>query len=242
MIIFTNRSVWSMFMIGFVSVSITFQVDNSDAFMASTYPLQRLGQGKVQVQRRKWQHQHRQQRRNKVDNNIISLQSSIEKNDKINISNDIITKKVHNLHETEQTVTALERLLQRQKADVEMTEILIQSLKQQHKHENLNENENKNEHELMKSPATTTLSYAASIASGFDYGFVSRSEGVKFADLNGGIDGYGPPANLWKLGTSQFTRNLGAMMNEYQDEEDVGTIYIFYSVFLFSFCFFPSDR
>lgn len=33
--------------------------------------------------------------------------------------------------------------------------------------------------------------------------------------------GYGPPANIWALGTQQFMRNLNAMLGEYKDEDDI---------------------
>lgn len=178
-------------------------VDRSCAFAPFTLPV------RVQVNK-KW------------SRNIDStyLQSVVERNDV-------------------QTVAALERLLKRQKADVEMTENLIRSLKQPDivHHDgagdsNDDSHQYRNHHATFSPTSTTTsqsststktLSYAASIASGFDYGFVSRSEGVEFAELNGGIDGYGPPANLWLLGTSQFVRNWNAIKNEYKDEEEVGT-------------------
>lgn len=68
------------------------------------------------------------------------------------------------------------------------------------------------------------MSTAASILSGFDYGFQSRSEGPTVADLQSAspaFQGYGPPANIWVLGSTQFMRNLRAMIGEYKDEEDV---------------------
>lgn len=68
------------------------------------------------------------------------------------------------------------------------------------------------------------LSTAASILSGFDYGFKSRSEGPVVAELKSSspaFQGYGPPANILKLGSQQFMRNLIAIIGEYRDEEDV---------------------
>ena len=93
-------------------------------------------------------------------------------------------------------------------------------------------------------------STAASILSGFDYGFISRSEGVKTQDLdrnlkakllkkkgkaaatNEGDDGNdnegtsiieyydGPPENLWSLGSKQFIRNWNAIRGEYGDTDE----------------------
>lgn len=67
------------------------------------------------------------------------------------------------------------------------------------------------------------MAIAASILAGFDYGFQSRSEGptITLKSSSPGFEGYGPPANIFKLGSQQFMRNLRAMIGEYKDEEDV---------------------
>jgi hypothetical protein len=67
-----------------------------------------------------------------------------------------------------------------------------------------------------------SLSTAASIQSGFDYGYVSRSEGASFSEMKGrSPEGYGPPSNIFSLGTQQFIRNWRAMKGEYMDEEPI---------------------
>eukprot|EP00977_Amphora_coffeiformis_P029645 scaffold42116_cov168-Amphora_coffeaeformis.AAC.3 len=67
------------------------------------------------------------------------------------------------------------------------------------------------------------ISTAASILSGVDYGFKSRSEGPTVTDLKSaspGFEGYGPPANIWILGSKQFMRNLRAMIAESENNEE----------------------
>lgn len=113
-------------------------------------------------------------------------------------------------------VQALEKLLDRQKAEVEDTQTLLTQLKKL---------------DLGKADAQT-MNRAASVLSGVDYGFVSRSEGAAFDKLHGGIynattegsvyEKYGPPANIIELGVQQFMRNLNAIKGEYKDEADVG--------------------
>jgi ubiquinol oxidase len=75
-----------------------------------------------------------------------------------------------------------------------------------------------------------SFTLASSVLSGFDYGFVSRSQGVRSTLTGGGFAGdgndgsfesYGPPANIIVLGSQQFIRNLKAMKDEYDDEEEV---------------------
>jgi len=62
--------------------------------------------------------------------------------------------------------------------------------------------------------------FAMSLASGFNYGFVSRSHGVvpseDLADARSG-----PPPNIWALATQQFGRNLNSIGGEYQEEADL---------------------
>ena len=107
----------------------------------------------------------------------------------------------------ERLIESMSKLLARQQADIRITENILESLKSDYHIAALEKG---------------TLSFAASIASGFDYGFVSRSEGANFAEIKGGIPGYGPPAGVWRLGWQQFWRNWDAMKGEYRDEEDIG--------------------
>ena len=69
-------------------------------------------------------------------------------------------------------------------------------------------------------------SITASVASGADYGYVFRSEGCKYSSLSdeypttdARFTDYGPPGNIFSLGSQQFMRNLRAMIGEYSDEE-----------------------
>ena len=113
---------------------------------------------------------------------------------------------------------ALQRLLARQEAELEETKRLLElyhSVGQGHNSTTIDGFQGGKKSEL--------LSVASSVLKGFDYGFKSRSEGPTFENLKGGnaaFIGYGPPANLWSLGTQQFMRNLKAMRNEDDDEED----------------------
>ncbi|KAG7364271.1 alternative oxidase-domain containing protein [Nitzschia inconspicua] len=109
----------------------------------------------------------------------------------------------------EPTIKALKQQLERQQEDVEMTQMLLDRLEGRRtnaKGSGLNE-------EYLND-------LAASLVAGVDYGFVSRSEGVKIDDIGGKL-GVGPPANIWILGWNQFFRNLRAMKGEYEDEENV---------------------
>jgi hypothetical protein len=106
------------------------------------------------------------------------------------------------------TLAALERVLKRQKADIEMTENLLENLR--------------NDGNSSGPKGEKSLAFAASIVSGFDYGFASRSEGAGVLEIEGGLPGYGPPKNLWILGWGQFWRNVEAMKGEYKDEKDNG--------------------
>ena len=113
-------------------------------------------------------------------------------------------------------VEALEKLLARQQAEVEDTETLLQQLREMD----------------LGQADEETMNRAASVLSGVDYGFVSRSEGASFEKLHGGIyntttqgsvyEKYGPPSNIFELGIQQFIRNLNAIKGEYKDEDDIG--------------------
>jgi hypothetical protein len=108
-------------------------------------------------------------------------------------------------------VEALEKLLVRQQAEVKDTQLLLKQLQK------------------MNIEDEKTSNRAASVLSGVDYGFVSRSEGASFKGLHGGLvnatgsvyEHYGPPSNIIELGVQQFRRNLDAIKGEYKDEDDV---------------------
>mmetsp|Transcript_14328 Transcript_14328/g.22368 ORF Transcript_14328/g.22368 Transcript_14328/m.22368 type:complete len:537 (-) Transcript_14328:200-1810(-) len=111
-------------------------------------------------------------------------------------------------------ISALEKLRARQKAELEETEQLLNSLTTDINSIFDGANGPHND----AAPA----SIAASLASGKDYGFISRSEGATSEQQGGGnIPGYGPPSNIWSLGTQQFRRNWNAIRGEYSDEQDV---------------------
>jgi ubiquinol oxidase len=111
---------------------------------------------------------------------------------------------------------ALMKLLARQQKEVQETEELIKNLRFDSQGESTGSNITDSNFEAP--------SIAASILAGFDYGFVSRSEGCRFENVNDFNDklfeGYGPPANIFSLGSQQFMRNLNAMKGEYKDEDD----------------------
>lgn len=103
-------------------------------------------------------------------------------------------------------VAALQKLKARQEMELEETERMINMMKRGI--------------EAMSHDDTST-SNAASLLSGFDYGFVSRSEGAPSSLSSSGMLGSiysGPPGNLLNVGLKQFMRNLKAMRGEYSDE------------------------
>lgn len=86
---------------------------------------------------------------------------------------------------------------------------------------------------ITSSPSQSTLpstasSITASVVAGVDYGYISRSEGCRFEIINyrgereedARFMNYGPPGNIFELGTQQFMRNLRAMIGEYSEEVD----------------------
>ncbi len=107
----------------------------------------------------------------------------------------------------EETIKSLRRLLERQQADMEMTKDILNSIEQA----KLSEGKDEKQHK----------SLSASLLNGFDYGFVSRSEGGTYSEIKGDLPAYAPPGNVWKLGWGQFFRNLEAMKGEYREEVDV---------------------
>lgn len=109
---------------------------------------------------------------------------------------------------------ALKKLLARQQKEVRETQELIQNLQ----FDIEDQIGNATTSEVLSSPIATSL------LSGFDYGFLTRSEGCRFGSVNDFddqlFDGYGPPPNIFSIGSQQFMRNLNAMIGEYRDEED----------------------
>jgi ubiquinol oxidase len=106
-------------------------------------------------------------------------------------------------------VEALEKLRERQQAELEETDRLLKLVTTKGQE---------------GSASHQSLSTAASILSGVDYGFLSRSEGAP-STLQGGWDSLGtayggPPSNLWTLGKNQFIRNWNAIKGEYNDEPE----------------------
>jgi len=121
---------------------------------------------------------------------------------------------------------ALNKLLERQQRDVKQTLGLLENLDVDYEaHEEQQHNAFLGENYNVTSLSDTAPSITASVASGADYGFISRSEGCRFESIDpeyqddARFDGYGPPGNLLALGSQQFMRNLRAMIGEYTDEE-----------------------
>ena len=129
---------------------------------------------------------------------------------------------------------ALTKLLERQQNDVQQTLDLIANLELEgYEHSIYESDDDDNVNGDSSSSAASQqqpASIAASITAGADYGYISRSEGCRVPynkydnSNNSNIDErfqeYGPPSNIFSLGSQQFMRNLRAMFNEYNDEED----------------------
>ena len=112
------------------------------------------------------------------------------------------------------TVDALRKLLNRQLEEADETMRLIKRLEGA---------SGKLTEDSLDDADDEHISTAASILSGFDYGFRSRSEGPTLTDLKSaspGFEGYGPPANIWVLGSKQFMRNLRAMIAESENSKE----------------------
>ena len=86
-------------------------------------------------------------------------------------------------------------------------------------------------------PSSSIMSsIVASVAAGVDYGYTSRSEGCRSESIKSGnylggggggdarFEGYGPPGNVFALGSRQFARNLLAMIGEYNEEQSNPTL------------------
>jgi len=120
-------------------------------------------------------------------------------------------------------VIALERLKARQQSEIQETERLIELIS----------NHNADDGSVSDAGVATigdvatgsfakSLSSAASILYGFDYGFMSRSEGARPRLKGGeaplllfGSTYTGPPGNVLQIGIEQFFRNLNAIRGEY---------------------------
>jgi ubiquinol oxidase len=108
------------------------------------------------------------------------------------------------------TVETLRKLLDRQESEVKETKRLLKTFESP-------AGDDRGNDAIKRSPST-----AVSIESGFDYGFVSRSEGASFSEMKGrSPEGYGPPSNIFSLGAQQFIRNYNAILGEYRDEEPI---------------------
>lgn len=123
---------------------------------------------------------------------------------------------------------ALNKLLQRQQRDVQQTLDLLANLEQvdHEAYEDQRESMIFDENFNVTSLAEAAPSITASVAAGADYGFISRSEGCRSEsylnsnNIDARFEEYGPPGNIFALGSQQFMRNLRAMIGEYTDEED----------------------
>mmetsp|Transcript_19011 Transcript_19011/g.43573 ORF Transcript_19011/g.43573 Transcript_19011/m.43573 type:complete len:600 (+) Transcript_19011:241-2040(+) len=125
---------------------------------------------------------------------------------------------------------ALKKLLDRQQRDVQQTLDLLEHITIIDEHQLFGLHEN----DMLTGENVTEMAFnlsanpmTASIASGVDYGFISRSEGCRVENLSNEylsedlrFEDYGPPGNVWELGSQQFMRNLRAMVGEYRDEVD----------------------
>ena len=64
---------------------------------------------------------------------------------------------------------------------------------------------------VLISPVERTRVRWALSLTGFDHGFVSRSEGGTNSEFKGDLPAYMPPRNVWKFGWGQFWRNWDTM-------------------------------
>lgn len=124
---------------------------------------------------------------------------------------------------------ALNRLLERQRREMQQTMDLIENLDYSYRD---NSEMDLPEMSLLSGTNKTSLdsseapTIASSVAAGADYGFISRSEGCRFVAIDEmylndeRFEDYGPPSSVFNLGSQQFMRNARAMFNEYKDEED----------------------
>lgn len=124
---------------------------------------------------------------------------------------------------------ALVHLLEKQRKELQETEELIENLNLDTSLEleqlQLQPQELQPHQDELKvfNAKTLASTLTKSIYAGTDYGFISRSEGCDFENVNDNdiFEGYGPPSNIFSLGRQQFVRNLNAMKGEYKNEGNV---------------------
>ena len=126
---------------------------------------------------------------------------------------------------------ALVHLLEKQRKELQETEELIEnlnldtSLELEQQQQQLQPQELQPHQDELKvfNAKTLASTLTKSIYAGTDYGFISRSEGCDFENVNDNdiFEGYGPPSNIFSLGRQQFVRNLNAMKGEYKNEGNV---------------------
>lgn len=124
---------------------------------------------------------------------------------------------------SESAIKALESLVKRQKGELKETERLLELLQSGGRQRGVVVDGSEDSSSLAQS-----LSAAASLTYGFDYGFISRSQGAESKLSSGAPDlkffgkpYSGPPGNLWTIGSEQFMRNWRAIQGEYRDEPEV---------------------
>jgi len=155
---------------------------------------------------------------------------------------------------------AINKLLEKQRRDLQQTLDLLTSIddSMDNDDDEISENDNEHHRQVLQQQSTNhvivddidndenesdisprhsyiTSSIIASVASGVDYGYTSRSEGCRSEaikkqssqssshNIDARFEGYGPPGNIFALGSQQFMRNLRAMIGEYysDDEEEM---------------------
>jgi len=129
------------------------------------------------------------------------------------------TKQTENDYDTSKALSALQKLVERQRSEILETERLIEQFSE----ELLSGTNRTKVADLIKN--NTLGMKTSSILSAFDYGFRSRSQGCTTDLVGGGAEGDqfgsygGPPGNFFSIGVQQFNRNLDAIRGEYKDEE-----------------------
>lgn len=132
-----------------------------------------------------------------------------------------VLKEVNLDVEKNEAFETVQQLLEKQKAELQETELLLKRLTTVTMPRNgTDHREIHDEWISSKSPEL-----ASSILSGVKYGFVSRSEGALFDDMSGGAiggsDEYAPPPNILLLASKAFRNNFDAIFGKYRDEVPV---------------------
>lgn len=124
-------------------------------------------------------------------------------------------------------IANLEKLLERQRADMRDTENLLRALST-----NVTAYHNGESNHLDNETSLSPLEVVANLGLGVDYGFISRSEGSQPSNLVNGLpadeydstsqafEDYGPPSNFIDLGVKAFFRNLKAIQGERNHEDE----------------------